>query len=229
MNRRDFLWNYGGGLGGIALAQLLGQDSLLAGAQPRPEFNGGLHHAAKAKRVVQLFMSGAASQCDTFDYKPLIVKKAGEKWDPGEKVELFQSDPGVVMPCPWEWKQYGQSGKWVSSLLPHTAGCVDDIAFVHSLISKSNVHGPATFMQNTGFVLPGFPSMGAWISYALGSQNDNLPDARGVSGPTRISAQRPGQLVCRVPAGCPSSDDDPGRRAEPDSRPLSAGVRHVHQ
>jgi uncharacterized protein DUF1501 len=187
MNRREFLWNYGGGLGGIALAAMLGEERTLGQVT---------HHKAKAKRVVQLFMSGAASQCDSFDYKPRIVRQAGEKWDPGEKVELFQSNPGVVMPCPWEWKQHGQCGKWVSGLFPHTAGCVDDIAFLMSLISKSNVHGPATFMQNTGFVLPGFPSMGAWVSYALGSTNQNLPtfvvlpDPRGVppNGPANWSA-----------------------------------------
>jgi hypothetical protein len=176
MDRRTFLWNWGGGLGGIALSHLLGRDALLAGTKANPEFNGGLHHRARAKRVVQLFMSGAASQCDTFDYKPRLIRQAGEKWDPGEKVELFQSNPGVVMPSPWAWKQYGQCGKWVSDLFPHTAGCVDDIAFVMSLLSKSNVHGPATFMQNTGFILPGFPSAGSWISYALGSMNENLPD-----------------------------------------------------
>jgi hypothetical protein len=172
MDRRSFLWNWGGGLGGIALASLLGRDAL---AQSKPEFNGGLHHRAKAKRVVQLFMSGAASQCDTFDYKPRLIKHAGEKWDPGEKVELFQSSPGVVMPSPWGWKQHGQCGKWASDLLPHTAACVDDIAFLQSLTAKSNVHGPATFQQNTGFILPGFPSAGSWISYALGSVNENLP------------------------------------------------------
>lgn len=160
MDRRSFLWNFGGGLGGIALASLLSGQT-----QPRP----------RAKRVVQLFMSGAASQCDTFDYKPRLIKQAGEKWDPGEKVELFQSNPGVVMPSPWGWKQHGKSGKWVSDLLPHLASCVDDMTFVHSLTSKSNVHGPATFMQNTGFILPGFPSAGSWISYALGSENENLP------------------------------------------------------
>jgi hypothetical protein len=175
MDRRSFLWNWGGGLGGIALAHLLGRDAAAAG-RGRPEFNGGLHHRARAKRVVQLFMSGAASQCDTFDYKPLLIRKAGEAWDPGEKVELFQSNPGVVMPSPWAWKQYGKCGKWVSDLLPHTAACVDDIAFVMSLMAKSNVHGPATFMQNTGFILPGFPSAGSWISYALGSESENLPD-----------------------------------------------------
>ena len=179
MNRRDFLWSCGGGLGGLALTQLLAESGLLADT---PQ---GLHHPAKAKRVVQLFMSGAASQCDTFDYKPALLKRNGEKFDPGGKVELFQSSPGAVMASPWEWKQYGRCGKWISALTPHLASCADDLAFVHSMVSKSNVHGPATFMQNTGFVLPGFPSMGAWISYGLGSMNNNLPtfvvlpDSRG--------------------------------------------------
>lgn len=188
IDRREFLWHFGGGLGGIAMVHLLGQHGLLAEtASPRPEFNGGLHHRARAKRVVQLFMSGAASQCDTFDYKPELIKRSGQKFDPGGKVELFQSDPGTVMKSPWDWRQYGQCGKWVSNLVPHIASCVDDIAFVHSMVSKSNVHGPATFMQNTGFVLPGFPAMGAWISYGLGSLTENLPtfvvlpDPRGLA------------------------------------------------
>jgi hypothetical protein len=196
-DRREFLWRFGGGLGGVALAQLLGEQNLLADeTKPKPEWNGGLHHRARAKRVVQLFMSGAASQCDTFDYKPLLVERHGQKFDPGGTVELFQSDPGPVMKSPWAWKQYGQSGKWVSDLVPHIASCVDDIAFVHSMTAKSNVHGPATYMQNTGFVLPGFPNMGAWISYGLGSLNRNLPtfvvlpDVRGFApnGPANWAA-----------------------------------------
>ena len=185
-DRREFLWRFGGGLGGIAMAHLFGAQGLLADTlKPKPEFNGGLHHPAKAKRVVQLFMSGAASQCDTFDYKPELIARHGQKFDPGGKVELFQSEPGAVMRSPWDWKQRGQCGKWVSELVPHIGSCVDDIAFIHSMTSKSNVHGPATFMQNSGFVLPGFPSMGAWVSYGLGSLTDNLPtfvvlpDARG--------------------------------------------------
>ena len=187
IDRREFLWRFGGGLGGIAMVHLLGQHGLLAETgSPRAEFNGGLHHRARAKRVVQLFMSGAASQCDTFDYKPELIKRSGEKFDPGGKVELFQSDPGAVMKSPWDWKPCGQCRKWVSDLVPHIGSCVDDIAFVHSMIAKSNVHGPATFMQNTGFVLPGFPSAGAWITYGLGALNENLPafvvmpDLRGV-------------------------------------------------
>src|SRR5256885_5653460 len=186
MNRRDFLWHFGGGLGGIARAQMLSAE-VGRGAPPS---------RARAKRVIQLFMSGAASQCDTFDYKSELIRRHGQKFDPGGKVELFQSDPGPIMQSPWSWKQNGQCGKWVSRLVPHLAECVDYIAFVHSMVGKSNVHGPATFMQNTGFVLPGFPHMGAWISYGLGSLNRNLPtfvvlpDVRGFApnGPANWSA-----------------------------------------
>jgi hypothetical protein len=193
-DRRQFLWQAGGGLGGIALAYLLGRDGVLAA--DRPARRGGLHHPAKARCVVQLFMSGAASQVDTFDYKPELIKRDGQKFDPGGTVELFQSSPGACMKSPWTWKRHGQCGRWVSSLLPHLATCVDDIAFVHSMVSKSNVHGPATFMQNTGFVLPGFPAMGAWVCYGLGSLNDNLPafvvlpDSRGFApnGPANWSS-----------------------------------------
>jgi hypothetical protein len=197
-DRRSFLWQLGGGLGGIALAHLLGADRLLAGDGPAPgaDLNGGLHHRARATRVVQLFMSGAASQCDTFDYKPRLIAQHGRPFDPGGKVELFQSVPGAVMKSPWAWKQHGACGKWMSDLVPRLAACVDDMAFLPAMISKSNVHGPATFLQNTGFVLPGFPSLGAWASYGLGSLNDNLPsfvvlpDARGFApnGPGNWSA-----------------------------------------
>ncbi len=201
LDRRSFLWRSGGGLGGIALASLLAEDGLLGGevggpARPRPEWNGGLHHPAKARRVVQLFMSGAASQCDTFDYKPALIKKNGEKFDPGRKVELFQSVPGSVMKSPWNWRPRGGCGKFVSDLVPHLGELVDEMAFLHAMLATSNVHGPATFMQNTGFVMPGFPSMGAWVSYGLGGVSENLPafvvlpDARGFApnGPGNWSA-----------------------------------------
>jgi hypothetical protein len=186
--RREFLWRFGGGLGGIALAHLLGRNDLLADslkvgdiglttAAARPELNGGIHHRAKVKRIVQLFMNGGASQCDTFDYKPELIKRHGQKFDPGDgsRVEAATSTPGNVMKCPFEWKQHGQCGRWVSSVLPEIATCVDDLAFILSMASKTNVHGPASYMMNTGFTLPGFPCMGAWISYGLGSLSDNLP------------------------------------------------------
>jgi hypothetical protein len=212
LDRREFLWRFGGGLGGIALVCLLGRQGLLGGLpKPRADFNGGLHHPARAKRVVQLFMSGAASQCDTFDYKPLLLKHHAEKFDPGGKVELFQSEAGTVMKSPWEWKPCGQSGKWISDLVPHIGSCADDLSFIHSMVSKSNVHGPATFMQNSGFVLPGFPSMGSWISYGLGSLNENLP-----------SFER------RFSPGDPSRNHDPRRSPQSDLRFISAGESALH-
>jgi Protein of unknown function (DUF1501) len=185
MNRRDFLFQSGGGLGGIALAQLLCEAYADA---PRSDLDGGVHHKAKAKRVIQLFMNGGVSQMDTFDFKPELEKRHGEKFDPGsgERVEGVTSVPGNLMKSPFAFKQHGQCGRLVSSVFPHLAGCVDDIALLLSLQSKSNVHGPASFMMNTGFVLPGFPSMGAWLSYGLGRLSDNLPtfvvlpDARGL-------------------------------------------------
>src|SRR5436190_62674 len=127
--------------------------------------------------------------------QPLLDRR-GQPFDPGGRVELFQSNPGAVMKSPWRWRQHGRCGKWVSDLLPQLATCVDDIAFIHSMVSRSNVHGPATFMQNTGFVLPGFPHVGAWVSYGLGTLNDNLPtfvvlpDTRGFApnGPGNWSA-----------------------------------------
>ncbi len=189
LSRRAFLFHSGGGLGGLALTQLLAEaGELPGGAKPKPEFNGGLHHRAKVRRVVQLFMNGGVSQPDTFDYKPELEKRHGKPFDPGttEKVEGVTSTPGNLMKSPFAFAQHGQCGRWVSSLFPHTAAHVDRMAFLMAVASKSNVHGPASYMMNTGFILPGFPCMGAWLSYGLGRITDNLPtfvvlpDARGL-------------------------------------------------
>jgi hypothetical protein len=186
VNRRDFLWQTGGGLGGVALSWLLGHQSALADVlRPRPELNGGIHHPAKVRRIIQLFMNGGVSQVDTFDYKPELIKQDGQKKDFGIKTAVT-SPVGAVMKSPFAWKQHGECGRWVSSVFPHVAQCVDDLAFLMAMASKTNVHGPASYMQNTGFTLPGFPCMGAWVSYALGNLTDNLPafvvlpDARGL-------------------------------------------------
>ena len=173
-SRRDFLWRSGGGLGGIALAGMLGRDGALATTEAtRPPI--GLHHAPKAKRVIQLFMGGAASHVDLFDFKPELIKRHGEKWDPGETVELFQSSPGKTFKSPWEWAQHGQCGKPLTSIVSELGECVDDMAFIHNVVGKTGVHSQATYLQATGFQRPGFPGMGAWVSYGLGSLNDNLP------------------------------------------------------
>jgi hypothetical protein len=183
-SRRQLLWSLGGGLGGIALAQLLGEEGLLASAESR---GSGMHHPARARRVIQLFMNGGMSQMDTFDYKPLLERRHGRPFNPGtrERIEAVTSTPGNVLANPFPFQRHGRSGRWVSNVFPHLAEHVDDMAFLMSVASKTNVHGPASYMMNTGFTLPGFPCLGAWLSYGLGSLRDNLPtfvvlpDARG--------------------------------------------------
>src|SRR2546425_6011345 len=135
---RDYLWRFGGGLGGIALTQLLGQHGLLADApvlKPGADLNGGLHHRAKVKRIVQLFMNGGVSQMDTFDYKPELAKRHGQKVDFGIQAAVT-SVPGAVMKSPFKWKQHGQCGRWVSDVFPNVAECVDDLAFLMAMASK---------------------------------------------------------------------------------------------
>ena len=176
LDRREFLGKMGTGLGSIALACLLAEE---AEADSRPKAADPLApkqpmFPAKAKRVVQIFCPGAVSQMDTFEYKPELTKRHGQPM-PGGSVVTFQGGNGSLMKSPWEFRPHGRSGKWVSDLLPHLATCVDDIAFVHSLTAKSNTHGPGMLQMNTGFVFEGFPSMGAWLTYALGSANQNLP------------------------------------------------------
>jgi hypothetical protein len=176
--RRGFLTRAGGGFGALALATMMGETSgsatWAAPTQPRADLNGGLHHRAKVRRVIQLFMNGGTSQMDTFDYKPELEKRHGQQIDFGLKTAVT-SKPGAIMKSPFSFRQYGQSGRWVSDVLPHMAQHVDELAFLMSMQSKTNVHGPASYMQNTGYLSGGFPAMGAWISYGLGRLTDNLP------------------------------------------------------
>ena len=153
---------------------LLASESHADVPKPRPDFNGGLHHKAKVRRVVQLFMNGGASQIDTFDYKPELAKRHGQTVDFGIKASAT-GVPGPLMKSPFAWKQHGQCGRWVTDVFTHMAKCVDDLAFLMAMTSRTNVHGPGSYLQNTGFVLPGFPCAGAWIGYALGRLTDNLP------------------------------------------------------
>ena len=170
--RREFLWRFGGGLGGLALAHMLVPENASAG----PVLAQGTHHRRKAKRVIQLFMNGGASQMDLFDYKPELVRRKGETFSPGQgRVEAATSEPGKSLGPVFPFRQHGQSGRWVSSALPYLAQCVDDMAFMMAMVSRTNVHGPGSYFMNTGFLLPGFPSFGAWLSYALGNETENLP------------------------------------------------------
>ncbi|HUG18211.1 MAG TPA: DUF1501 domain-containing protein [Planctomycetaceae bacterium] len=177
-SRREFLWQSGGGLGGIALAAMLQEAGLLADEKTSLGTGGVLektHHPPKAKRVVQLFMAGAASHLDTFDYKPLLEKHHGEESDFGEHVEAFQNGLGPWLKSPFKFQPYGESGKYLSEVVADFGPVVDDMAFVHNVVGKTGVHSAATYLQATGFQTPGFPGAGCWVSYALGSMNQNLP------------------------------------------------------
>lgn len=173
LSRREFLWRSGGGLGGIALAAMLGHDAFGRGG-PGPAVPVQ-HHPPKAKRVVQFFMAGAASHLDLFDYKPELVKRHGQPSDFGEPVEAFQDGLGPWLRPVWDFRPHGQCGKMLGEIVAPLGEVVDDLAFIHNMVSKSGVHSNGTLLQTTGFQLPGFPGAGCWVSYGLGSLNDNLP------------------------------------------------------
>lgn len=165
LTRRQFLASSGQGFGALAFA------SLEAAEIP----NRAQVFAPKARRVVQLFMSGGASHIDLFDFKPSLIKHHGEASDFGEKVEAFQNGLGPWKKPAWEFKPYGGCGKMLSEVVASLGACADDMCFVHNMVGKTGVHSQGTLLQATGFNLPGFPGMGCWVSYALGSLSENLP------------------------------------------------------
>lgn len=177
LNRRDFLTNTAWGFGGLAAQAMLHAED--ARAEKTSAITSGviqtLHHPPKAKRVIQLFMGGAASHIDLWDDKPALRKHHGEESDFEEKVETFQDGLGPWMQSPFKFQAYGQSGKSLSEAVAPLGDCVDDMAFIHNMVGKTGVHSQATYLQATGFQQPGFPGMGSWISYGLGSINENLP------------------------------------------------------
>ena len=190
LDRRRFLGDTVSGLSAVALTSLLQGDGLLAASQnridpSRPYAARSPHFPASAKKVLVIFCAGAVSQLETWDYKPELYKRDGQLLDGGPAV-TFQGPAGELAKPQYSFKPRGQSGKMVSDMIPHLAELTDEFAFIHSLTSISNTHGPAENFLSTGSVLDGFPSLGAWVTYALGSENDNLPayvaipDPRGV-------------------------------------------------
>jgi len=167
-DRRQF-FTQSGCLGSAALAWLLSRDA--RGADPV----SGLHHEAKVKRVVQIFCPGGVSHVDTFDYKPELEKQHGKPMTGKGKADTFFGQPGNLMKSPFKFAKHGKCGRWVSDLFPNIAGHVDDLTFIHSMTAKSANHTPAAFQMNSGFVLNGFPSFGSWVSYGLGTLNEDLP------------------------------------------------------
>ncbi len=189
VSRRWFLRECGLGVGKIGLASLLG-DALVktASASSLPL---GANHSGKAKSVIHLFMAGAPSQLDLFDPKPELAKLDGKPLPPsvigGQRLAFIRPD-AAVMSSRFKFAQHGESGAWVSELLPHTAKIADELCFVKSVRTDQFNHAPAQIFFNTGFLQPGRPSIGSWVTYGLGSLNHNLPSfvvlstGAGVSG-----------------------------------------------
>lgn len=182
--RREFLWQTGGGFGALPLVSLLANDGQLSGQasgddkiasslnplSPKPP-----HFAPKAKSVIFLFMYGGPSHIDTFDYKPDMYGMDGKTMDVKTFGRGGKRNQGRIVEPKWKFKQYGECGKWVSDLFPNVASCVDDITFLHSMTADSPIHGSAMLMMNSGKVLSGAPALGSWVTYGLGSENENLP------------------------------------------------------
>jgi len=186
-SRRDFLFRAGAGFGGIALAGLMAEAARADGAKARPIIDPTRplaarppHFAPKAKRVIFLFMYGSPSQVDTFDYKPDLLRLDGkpvpDSFKRADKVGgVFNACKDELMAGPWKWKRHGEGGLWVSDLLPETAKVADHLCVIKSMVSESSNHAPAAYQMNTGVTISGKPSMGSWITYGLGSENENLP------------------------------------------------------
>src|SRR5882757_4642237 len=201
LNRRSFLEHAGTGLAGIALGSLLSKDRLMAADHSpirpviRPENPLAArppHFAPKAKRVLVIFCSGACSHLESWDWKPELARMDGQPM-PGaaENFLTFQGENGNLVRPLYEFKPRGQSGKMVSELFPRLAELADDLCFVHSMTAKSNTQGPAENQMSTGFILDGFPSMGSWASYALGTENQNLPAFVAIPDPRGVPQQGP--------------------------------------
>ncbi len=176
-NRRQAIFTGGGAFASLVLSQMLAGESKSYAADEASSKPGVpvRHHPPKVRRIIQLFMTGGASPMDTYDFKPALERLHGQMLGPKEKPEGFTAPAGAIMKSPFSFARYGESGRWVSSVFPEQSRLVDEMAFLMAMKTKTNVHGPGTYMMNSGFLLPGFPCMGAWISYALGSLTDNLP------------------------------------------------------
>ena len=166
LTRRKFLGNVATGVMGMGLHDLIARDAF---ASSKP------HFPPKAKRVLQIFCPGAASHMDLWEHKPMLEKMHGKTLPGEENLVSFQGKNGPLMKSPWTFKPAGKSGKMISSMMPHMAEHVDDIAFFHGMHSKTNTHGPGCIFINSGHTSEGFPSAGSWISYGLGSMTDELP------------------------------------------------------
>src|SRR5262245_11669604 len=174
-NRRRFLQEAGLGFGSLALAELLHGESHASPAAIDPLALKEPHFTGKVKAIIWLFMTGGPSQVDTWDYKPELQRRGGQVLAGADPATGFFSTSGRCLASPFRWAQHGQSGTWVSDILPNLSRHVDDMAFLHSCYVVANNHAPASMELMCGQSRPGYPSLGAWMTYGLGTQNENLP------------------------------------------------------
>jgi hypothetical protein len=226
LDRRDFMSWVGGGLGAAALASLMLQDGSLQAAGTAGEASDPPPHlTARARRVIHICLCGGYSHVDTFDYKPELAKYHGKPLGSSETPETFFGRIGLIRKNDWDFKQRGQSGLWISELFPHIAEMADELTIIRSMVAESSSHTPATFQENTGFRINGFPVLGSWLSYGMGSETDELPaylvlpDARGLPAGTTsnwtngfLPARHQG--VAFRTKGAPISDLFPARPIE---------------
>ena len=222
--RRDFLFDAAAGFSGLAMASLLDSEGLLAADDSKGPVRPAVQPEAplaprtsqftpRATRVLMIFCSGAVSHVDTFDYKPELFKRDGQPLPGVDKLVTFQGENGNLVAPQWQFKPRGESGKMISDLLPNLAELADEMCFIHSMTAKSNTHGPAENQMSTGFTLDGFPSIGTWVSYALGSEAADLPsfvaipDPRGV--PQAASNNWNSGFLPAVFQGTPFNADKP--------------------
>ena len=192
LSRRRFFTGLSQTLAGIPMLQLLAQEGSVRLDPANPYAPRAPHFPAKAKRVVVIFCSGAISHVDTFDYKPELVRLDGKPLPGAEKLVSFQGENGNLAKPLWQFRPRGQCGKMISDLVPHIGSMADDLCFLHAMTSRSNTHGPAEIFANTGFTTEGFPSAGAWITYALGSESANLPAFVAIEDPRGQPQAAPG-------------------------------------
>lgn len=185
LDRRGFLSWTTQGLGGASLASLLGRDGKLDAATPGEAADPPPHLAPKARRAIHICLCGALSQVDSFDYKPTLERLHGRSLETSERPDVFFGQIGLLRKSDWAFRRRGRSGLWISDLFPHLGEVADELTVINSMVAETSNHTPATFQENTGFRLNGFPTLGAWLSYGLGSETENLPafvvipDARG--------------------------------------------------
>ncbi len=233
LDRRGFLGHMASGISGIALSTLLAEQGLLAAdagaggaktsaAPTNPMAPQPSHFPGRAKRVLHLFCTGAVSHLDTWDYKPELIKRHGQPMPGVEKLITFQGENGDLARSPWTFRPRGECGKYLSDLLPHLAAHADDICFIHSLTSKTNTHGPGEMFMSTGFTLEGFPSMGDWVTYALGTEDQDLPAYVAIPDPRGDPQQGPANWTNGfLPAAYQGTAFNAGRPINHLARPAS--------